>query len=356
MFIRNRMVFAPADEGAAGAGAGADAGSDAAKAAAAAGGAGAGAGADAGKTGAGGAGASGDGAGADAGKAADWRTAIKDAALQEHAKRFTTLEDVIKGNLELRSERDRLQSTAIVKPAKLPDNASDAQKQAHTAQTAAYRKAMDIPDEGTVGEKGYQFAKPEFMSDEAFKSEGTQAVLGAIAKHMHELGAPRSVVQGAWNLYAQLEGQAMKQAVEADKKFTAEAEAKLRQELGSEEAFIAHKEFGRRAVVQMAKMAGVDADALMKIETKDGRFVMDHPVMVKIWGKLGREMGESTLGPVITGSDRAGLETQIQAKRDEINRLQAEGKGDAAQKAYEELLSMRARLGNGPIVGAGRAA
>lgn len=286
--------------------------------------------------------------------AADWRSSIKDDKLKEHAARFTTLEDVLKGNLDLRSERDRLQSTAIVKPAKLPDTATEAQKAAHAQQVSAYRKAMDVPDDP----KGYEFSRPEFIPEEAFKSEGVQGLLGELAKLAHASNAPRQVVKDFWEFYGKAETLAAQQAVAADKKFAEEAEAALRKDLGSEEAYIAHKEFGRRAMIQVAKQAGVDTDDLMKIETKSGRFLMDDPRMVKIFGKLGREMREGTLGPVNTEGDRANLDGQITAIRAKVSEAQVKGDRREAQRLYEmEMDLIRKRDGNRGIVGAaGRAA
>jgi hypothetical protein len=342
MLIRNRIFFAPADEGAAGAGAGADAGADAAKAAAAAGGAGAGAGADAGKAGADGAGASGNGASGDAGKPdTAWRALFKDPEVLKEVERSTDPDAFGKRIVELRKQL----STAVVKPGKLADNATEAQKSEHAAKMSAYRKAMDIPDEA----KGYEFAKPEFMSDDEFKSEKTQATLANIAKVAHEAGAPKAVVASLWDFYVRAEQQAMETAKAEDKKFVEQTEAQLRKDWGAD--FDKNKVLATRAAHYMAEKAGVDMAELKTMETKDGKLLLDHPIVMKMYAHIGREMGEGTLGPAHSETDIAGMEKQIEAKRDEINKLQAEGKGDQADREYQNLLAMRAKLGNKPIVG-----
>jgi len=267
---------------------------------------------------------------ADTSKAADWRAAITDEAAKKFAETSTDINHLVGRALTMQQKL----SNAIVKPG----------KDAKPEDVAAYRKAMDIPDDP----KGYEFTKPEHLSEEEFKSAGVQATLGAIAKIAHDNGVPKTALGALWGAYSQMEAAALKAQVDADKEYANQSEAALRKEWGAE--YDVNKTFADRAA---AHLFGNKLADVKQIETKDGRFVLDHPDLVRALGKIGREMGEGTLGPVLTDGDVAAIDQQITASRAKQMELQAQGKNADANKEYQNEMALIAKkAGNKPVVGA----
>jgi hypothetical protein len=267
----------------------------------------------------------------------DWRSILKSDEAKEFAKNSPDLDHFAARALEMRKQL----SSAIIKPGK------DAKPEA----IAAYRKALDIPDDP----KGYEFVKPEYMSDEDFASENTKASLANIAKVAHEAGAPKAAVAALWSFYTQAEAKALENAKAADKSFVEQTEAQLRKDWGAD--FETNKTFANRAFYHWAEKAGVDASTLKGLKTAGDRFLVDHPEIMRVFGTIGREMGEGTLGSVHSESDIAALDGQIEAKRTAIREAKAKGDSRKANALYQEVMSLQAKKGNGPIVGtAGKAA
>src|SRR3546814_15328021 len=101
------------------------------------------------------------------------------------------------------------------------------------------------------------------------------------------------VLNAAWNEMTV----AMKaEQIASDKKFADESAAALKASWGKD--FEANKAYADRAADQMF---GDDLEELRTMETKDGRFVADHPVMLKALASIGREMGEAGIVPRLTG-------------------------------------------------------
>lgn len=317
-----RSVGAAVAEGAAGAGAAAGAGGDAAAAAAAAA-----AGKNGADDGAGGAGAGGAGAG-DAGKAGagavSWRDSFTDPELRKHAERFTTPEELAKAH---RGMRDQL-AKAIVPPG----------KDAKPEEIAAYRKAIGVPEKP----EEYKFATPAGREP----TDGDKAFQGTMAKLFH--GANISAEQAeklnaGWNEYVDA---TMKAEAAADAKFAETATAELKAKWGAD--YDKNLAFANRAA---AKIYGDRLTDARGIQTKDGRFVLDHPLMVEAFATIGREMGEDRIGPAMTDSEKQTIQQQIDDLQ--TKRVAAQSKGDSvtAQRLADEQRALYAKLDNSPIVG-----
>ena len=256
--------------------------------------------------------AAGDG-GADSSKAAadkadagSWRSTITDPALAEHAKRFNSPADAIKSHYELRQKL----SSAIVRPG----------KDAKPEEVAAYRKAMDIPDDP----KGYEFSRPEHIDEDMFKSEGMQATLGQFAAAQHAVGASKAVVKAALDTYWKIEAAARKAEVEADAKYAESSMAALTKEWGPDTE--TNREFARRAAEQVF---GDAINEARQLTDKSGRFVLDNPLMLRALAKIGREMGEGTIGAVLSDKDADGIQSEIDKYQEE--KMAALAKGDRAK-------------------------
>jgi len=264
----------------------------------------------------------------------DWRQAIKDEKLREHASRFTSLEDVVRANLESRQKL----SKAIVPPGK--DASED--------DIAAYRKAIGVPADPT----GYKFPEvpKEEMTEELAQSREVWA------KRFHELNVPAPIAEGLVAAINQDIAAAQAAQVEADKQFAQEQSEALAREWGKDAE--KNKTLADRAFVDLASRAGVDIDALRKIETKDGRFVLDRAEFSKIFAVLGREMGEGTLGGVIGEDAREQLQGELDTVRQQISEAQEKGDSKRANQLYQKEQGLIAKMsGSRPVVGAaGRAA
>lgn len=278
----------------------------------------------------GGAGGSGDPAGGASGgdqgggAAADWRAGIKDPDLKKQAERFTTVDDVIKGNLEL---RQRL-SSAIIKPG----------KDAKPEEIAAYRKAMEIPETA----EGYEFTRPEHIDEETFGSDAMKAALSGVSKVLHDANVSKSQAQAIWNWYNQTEAAATQAQIEADKQFATQTEAALKQEWGADTD--KNKEYAKRGFEKLATDAGLDIAALKKIETKDGRFLLDRPEFSKLFAKIGREMGEGTLGPVVSDGEAQSIQSEIDKLQSEKREALAKGNHTKAQELDDKQRELYAKL------------
>jgi hypothetical protein len=268
---------------------------------------------------------------------ADWRAAITDADLAEHAKRFNSPADLVRANLDQRKQL----SSAIVRPP----------KDAKPEQIAAWRKAMDIPEKP----EDYGLTRPEHIDEEKWNSEAVKGTIGAFTKMAHEAGAPKALTQAIAQWYFGAEQAAMKAEIEADKAFLAEAEAALKQEWGGE--FAQNKEYGSRGLAKVAAAVGVDIEDLRRIEMKSGRFLLDDPRVMKIFAAVGREMGEHDIGEVMTNGQRDSVNSEISALNDKISAALAQGNHAEAQRLDTQMTALiTKRDGNKNIVGVNRAA
>lgn len=297
---------------------------------------GAGNGADAGSKDGGAAGDKGDAEGAETA----WRETITDPEHRKLADRFNSPADAIKAVADLRKR----ESTAIRIPG----------KDAKPEEIAAYRKAMDIPDDP----KGYTdaFAKPEHIDEATFKSEGVQANLSAFAAAMHDAGVSKAGVKAAWDFYAKLDAAAASAAVEADKAYAEQSKAALEKEWGAD--YKQNDEIAQRAFGAVAEKTGIPVAELREIETKEGRFLLDDPRFKKLFATIGREMQEGTLGPTLTADQKEQAEDELRGIREKIAEAQNKGDNRRANELYQKEQGLIAKIkGNGPIVGSqGRAA
>ena len=256
----------------------------------------------------------------------DWREHITDTKLRDHAGRFTSVIDLVGKHYELRQQL----STAIQPLAK---DATD-------EQVATYRKAIGVPETA----EGYVFTTPEGHE----LTEGDKAFQKSAAGmfHANNISVDAANAQIAWfNEYA---AQIEKTQIDADKAYADETEAALKAEWPGKE-FEHNKAFADRAA---AKVFGDGLDDVRNIETKDGRFVLDHPAFVKMLAGIGREMSEGRLGSVMTEGAQNAIENQIDELDGKIDKATNEGDGVKANKLYIEQQELYRELhGSVPIVG-----
>jgi hypothetical protein len=262
----------------------------------------------------------------------DWRAVIKDDKLRDLAGKYTTLDALTQANMDFRTQL----STSI----RLPKEDSTDE------QVADFRKKMGIPE--TI--EGYEFSVPEGHE----LTEEDTAFHTAAAELFHENNISAEQARGInewWNEYASAVQEAQN---EGDKEFAAETEAALKAEWPGEE-YTRNKAFADHAAT---KVFGDQLDEVRNIETKDGRFILDHPSFVKMLAQYGREMQEGSLGNIMTESQRGDLQGEIDALEKKIEQATNSGDRSTANNLYQQQQELyRKSYGAGPIVGSdGRAA
>ncbi len=263
----------------------------------------------------------------------DWYGTVEDTKLRDHAGRFTSVVDLLGKHYELRQSL----STAI-QP--LGENPTD-------EQVVSYRKAIGVPE--TI--EGYKFPDPpdgEALSDDVKTTRVTWA------ERFHTLNIPANTAAKLIEFVGEDGAVGLQAQIDADKVYADEAEVALKAEWPGK-SFDLNKAHADRAAV---KVFGDAFDEVRKIETKDGRFVLDNPAFVRMLAGIGREMSEGRLGTVMTEGDEAALDTEIDELEGQIDKATAEGDNVKANDLFIKQQELyRKKHGTVPIVGSeGRAA
>lgn len=266
-------------------------------------------------------------------EAEDWRAGIKDPEARKLAETSTDIDHLAKRLLDMRKKL----SSAIVKPG----------EDAAPEDIAAYRKAMDIPEEAT----GYEF--PDLPEGVEMTEEIEQS-REVWAKRFHDLEIPASAAKELARLVNEDSAAYEAAQIEADKAHADAGEAALRKEWRGAE-YDLNIEHSKRAA---AEIFGADLDDVRNMELKNGRFALDDPRMVKALARVGREMSEGTLGDVMTEADRDRTQNELSTVRDSITKAREKGDNEEANRLYQKEMAIIAKMnGTQSIVGAnGRAA
>ncbi len=258
---------------------------------------------------------------------ADWRASIPEGKLRDHAGRFTSPTHMSENSLELRQQL----STAI-QP--LPTNPTD-------EQVTTYRERIGVPKTA----EDYAFDTPEGHeltdTDKDFRS--------AMSALFHGQNISVDQAKGLEAGYGEFAAKLAQAQIDGDKKFADETSEALKVEWPGAE-FERNKAFADAAV---AEGFGDNVEEVRHLELKDGRFVLDHPIFLRMLAKFGREMDEGKMGGVMTEGDRGGVENQIDDLQTQIEKAQARGDGSKANKLYQEQQGLWRKItGAGPVVGA----
>ena len=261
-----------------------------------------------------------------ASKTDDWRSDLPED-LKKTAERFTSKADIVRA-----VESFRKRESQVRVPGK---DATDEEK-------AAYRKAVGIPDKAEL----YEF--PDIEGQEVTDEIKTSRQIWS--KRFHELAIPKDTAKALSKLVNEDAQKYLASQVEADKAFAASQEEALKSEWKDD--FDKNKTLANRAFSQIATRAGLNLEDLTRIETKDGRFLMDRAEILKIFSIIGREMSEGTLGPALSDDERETVNDQVRDVRHQIAEAQAIGDSKRADKLYQKEQALLAKMGNKPIVGA----
>lgn len=265
--------------------------------------------------------------------APDWRETIQDEKLRDHAGRFASVTDLVKGNIE---QREKL-SSAITIPSK---DAKDEEVAAFHKALGAMNKVEDYEALFPAPPEGQELPEPEAAAQKVW------------ASRFHQYGLPKATAEALLQAFVEDKAKGAEAMAAEDQRFHDEGMARLKQEWGGE--FERNKDIG---VETMKSLLGDDLDAMKALTTKDDRLILDHWAMIKAFAKVGREMQEGTMG-AMDQTARETLDEQILDKQKQIDEAQQAGDSKRANRLYTEKQELiTKRDGNRPIVGAvGRAA
>ncbi len=257
----------------------------------------------------------------------DWRADLPDE-LKETAEKFASNADAIRA-IEAFRKRDSL--------VRVPG------KDATNEERAAYHKVIGVPETAA----GYEYPDlPEGVE----LTDDVKASRAAWSERFHRLGVSKGVAkelsQALNDDFASLEAAHEK----AEDDFLAVKEVELRSEWGDD--YGKNMIFAKRAIEEVAKRAGMTLDDLREVKTEDGKQFLERTEISRLFAIVGREMSESTLGPVLTDSELEGIQEAVIALREKAAKASAEGNSKLANQFYaqEQALSAKQK-GNAPIVG-----
>ena len=254
-----------------------------------------------------------------------WRDLIQDSDLQKHAERFNSVDDLVQANLESRKKL----SKSVTVPGK---NASD-------EDLSSYREALGVP----VDVDGYEFP----LEDGVERTEEMMDAEDHWSNIFLDNNIPKETADVLVQEFKTEIGRIFEQKAANDETYAKHAEETLRREW--EDDYYKNIIFASRA---SEALLGDDYEDVRHLETTDGKYMLDHPLMVKMFAKLGREMGEGALGSVATEGEKDTLMEQANSYREKRVDAYAKGNHAEARKWDEkERLILDKLHGGGPIVG-----
>lgn len=236
----------------------------------------------------------------------NWRELIQDEKLRKHAERFTTPDALVQANVDFRQKV----SKAVVLPSK---NASE-------DEVSSFRKALGVPD----SEEGYDF--PQAAEGEELPEE-TIVAQKEWGKLFQDNNVSKTAAKNILDAYVQLKVSEDEMKIKADEVFANETRDYLKSQW--------KEEYDKNLII--ASKAGEQIfgdmyDDVKTLETKDGKFVLDHPAISMAFAKLGREMGEGVLGESLSDDQKDSLKDQVDSARSKRNEAHASGNNKEARK------------------------
>lgn len=216
-------------------------------------------------------------------ESSDWRTSITDPEHLEFAKRHASVADLAKSGADLRKANGSM--TRV--PGK-DASAEDIEKfnRLIGVPAAATEYKWDLGREATDADKVIQTKLGEIFLANRVSAEAAPAISKAVTEMANEMRAEQNRV-----------------AVQHREATT----ATLRRELGAD--YDSHLVLADRAVKQWGN-PGFN-DFLNK--SVDGIKIGDHPDFVRVFGSIGRRMGEGGFIGAVGGTERQSLQTELNA-------------------------------------------
>ncbi len=253
----------------------------------------------------------------------NWRNSLTDPDVKKFAETSPDLNHLVDRFSDM---RNRL-STAIVPPGK------DAQPE----EVAAYHKRIGVP----AAAEDYVFAMPEGHepsdTDKAFQSH--------MAKVLYEAEIPAdkaALLTAGLNQFTLDE---MKRTQAEDKKYSDDGEAVLRQDWPGEE-YAKNQEMAQRA---FKGYFGDQSEDARQIEMKDGRFLMDNPIVLRAFAAIGRDMLTGQNQPPMPTDAREAAQDEVTDLRARSSKALAEGNTREANRLYQKEMELVGKIGPAPV-------
>ena len=255
----------------------------------------------------------------------DWRESIQDGDLRKHAERFTTPEALVKANLDYRKKEGKSVS-------RLSEDSTD-------KEVDAYREALGVPKDVD----GYEFPIPEGVerSEAMMDSEDTWSNL------FLNNNVPKETADVLVSAFREEIMKMQSDSAEADAKYASDSTEALKAEWKDD--YDKNLIYAARA---SERLFGDDYEDARHIEDKAGSYILDNPIMAKMFATLGRQMGEGNLGGVVTGGERETLMAKANSLREQTRAALAKQDTAGANKLAAQEREVLERMdGNVPVVG-----
>lgn len=211
----------------------------------------------------------------------DWRNTITDPEHLEFAKRHASVADLAKSGVDLRKANGSM--TRVPGKDSSPEDIAKFNKLIGIPATAAEYK-FDLGREATDADKAIQAKIGEIFLANRVSAEAAPAISKAVTEMANAMKAEQNRV-----------------AVQARENTT----ATLRKELGAD--YDSHLVLADRAVKQW----GNPGFAEFLNKPVDGVKIGDHPDFVRVFGAIGRRMGEGGFIGAVGGSERQTLQAEL---------------------------------------------
>lgn len=247
----------------------------------------------------------------------DWRDLLTDDDAKKQASRFESLDAVFKANADMRkSISDRV---------KIPGEDADEK------EVEKFRKAMGIP----ASADDYKIELPEGMKID----EAEQVLLDAVKPIAHAANVPESVLSTFITGFKELEGQILNEHTADLERHQEAAITELRTEWGKDHE--ANVNIANRA---MNQFGGEDMVKFLNETEAAGGVLANHPQMVRLFAKLGRQMSEDGVILPVDQDEAKNLEEQMDDLTQKAHKAQHTGDRTGADKFFKEREALAARL------------
>ena len=265
----------------------------------------------------------------------DWRAGIKDRDLKKMARRFSSVNDLVKAV----DEGHKRQSRSLIFPSK------DAPKKEKLEFVNKVGRMLGVPE----NPEDYGFVAPA-EGEKLTEDQKTQRTMWS--EFFHGLNVPKGSADAIVAKFQEEKERGLEVQEQEDTAFAEDTERELKEEWGKD-----HKQNLALAAHGAERLFGEDLVDMAKTTMENGRLLMDSPVMLRALAKVGREMAEGSMD-VLTDTERETLQDQIKDAREKADKASASGKSAEADRFFKKEQELISRLqGKQPIVGAeGRSA
>ena len=253
---------------------------------------------------------------------ADWRASVTKGDLSTQAERYTSIDALVQSTIDMR----RKMSTSVNIPGK---DSSDQDR-------ADFNEKMGVPK----STEDYKINLPQELDASLRPDDAGMADLRGSLEGMRAAGASQSVIDAGLQLHFGVMQSQRAAQIEADQAFSKESMVILEKKWGAD-----YEDNKKIAASSAEQLFGDNFEAMRSLETSDGRFILDHPHVMEMLANIGREMGDSHLGGVVSTDQRMSIDQQADDFRDKAREALAKGNSQLAAEYDRKEREVLAKLG-----------